>query len=214
MIPFESMQAKAVNIAIAKRIQQEAWAASAELAELFGEPDMLIGRGRRNTTLTAYAPTKSSSFIIGQASEIIQPELSNYKIQDLQKGKFTILNPYLKMLLGEKGLDTPETWDSILANRGSVQHLAGLTQHEKDVFKTFEEIAPMEIIIQAAGRQAFIDQSQSLNLWIHPKTPVNQINKLMIEAWRMGVKSLYYQIGENAAQAFARDISECVSCSA
>jgi ribonucleoside-diphosphate reductase alpha chain len=103
-------------------------------------------------------------------------------------------------------------WDSITKNGGSVQHLSFLSQHEKDVFKTFVEISPKEIIIQAAQRQKYIDQGQSINLMIHPATPIKDVNALLIEAWELGVKSLYYQISINAAQALSRSILSCTNC--
>lgn len=212
MIPFESMEAKLENVKIAKTIQDSAYKASAKLAELYGEPEILKGYGRRNTTLTAIAPTKSSSFIIGQVSEGIEPYLTNYCIKDLQKGKFTVKNRFLENVLEEKGKNTIEVWKSILENSGSVSHLAFLTEHEKDVFKTFSEIVPKEIIIQAAQRQKYVDQSQSLNLLIDPAVPIRDVNALMIDAWKLGVKSLYYQIGVNAAQQLSRSITSCKSC--
>lgn len=212
MIPFESLKAKLANSEIAKRIKQQAYAASAKLAEEYGEPEVLKGYGRRNTTLLAIAPTKSSAFILGQVSEGIEPHRANYYIKDLQKGKFTIKNTHLEKLLEEKGKNTPDVWDSILKHGGSVQHLDILTDQEKAVFKTFVEISPMEIVIQAAQRQQHIDQSQSLNLMIHPSTPVKDVNALLIEAWRLGVKSLYYQISVNAAQQLGRSILSCANC--
>lgn len=212
MISWESMEAKYKNIEVAKTIKEKAYAASAKLAQEYGEPEVLKGYGRRNTTLMAIAPTKSSAFILGQVSEGVEPCRTNYYIKDLQKGKFTIRNPYLAELLQSRGQDKPVIWDSILKHSGSVQHLDCLDQHEKDVFKTFAEISPKEIVIQAAQRQKYIDQSQSLNLMIHPSVPIKDINALLIDAWRMGVKSLYYQISVNAAQAFSRNILACASC--
>src|SRR5690606_17173300 len=114
MIPFESITAKCLNCEIAETIQKQAYAASAKLAQLLGEPEVLKGYGRRNTTLTAIAPTKSSSFIIGQASEGIEPIRANYFIKDLQKGKYSLRNPYLEKLLELKGQNTPQIWESIL----------------------------------------------------------------------------------------------------
>lgn len=212
MIPFESMEAKLLNTQIARTIKQQAYAASAKAAQEYGEPEVLKGYGRRNTTLIAIAPTKSSAFIIGQVSEGIEPERANILIKDLQKGKYTLKNKYLEALLRTKGKDTKEVWDSILKHGGSVQHLDFLDAKEKAVFKTFGEISPKEVVIQAAQRQKYIDQSQSLNLMIHPSIPTKDVNALMIEAWRMGVKSLYYQYSVNAAQAFSRNILQCTSC--
>lgn len=212
MIPFESMEAKLLNTQIAKTIKESAYSASAKLAEEYGEPEYLKGYGRRNATLLAIAPTKSSAFILGQVSEGIEPQRANHYIKDLAKGKFTIKNPYLEKLLEEKEKNTTEVWDSILKNAGSVQHLTFLSDHEKEVFKTFAEISPKETVIQASQRQPYVDQSQSLNLIIHPDTPIKDINALIIEAWKLGIKSLYYQISMNAAQKFSRSILSCTSC--
>ena len=212
MIPFESMEAKLINVQVAKCINEQAWAASVKLAEMFGEPEVLKGYGRRNTTLTAIAPTKSSAFILGQVSEGIEPHRANYYIKDLQKGKFTVKNIHLEELLESKGKNTLEVWDSILKNSGSVQHLSFLSEHEKNVFKTFIEISPKEVIIQAGQRQKYVDQSQSLNLLIDPKVPAKDVNALLIDAWSLGVKSLYYQISVNAAQQLTRSILTCQSC--
>ena len=212
MIPWESMEAKLINTQVAKNIKEKAYAASAKMAQEYGEPEVCKGYGRRNTTLMAIAPTKSSAFILGQVSEGVEPHRTNYYIKDLQKGKFTIKNIELEKLLKEKGKDTDDVWKNILMNGGSVQHLDFLSEKEKDVFKTFAEISPKEIIIQAAQRQQFIDQGQSLNLMIHPSISTKDVNTLLVEAWRMGIKSLYYQISVNAAQTFARNILECKSC--
>ncbi len=212
MIPWESMESKHKNVQIAKNIHDAAYKASGKLADFFGEPEVLKGYGRRNTTLMAIAPTKSSAFIIGQASEGIEPETTNYQIKDLQKGKHSLKNKYLEKLLEEKGLNNDEVWMSIMKSGGSVQHLSCLNDHEKAVFKTFSEISPKEIIIQAAARQKYVDQGQSLNLMIHPSIPVKDTNALIIEAWQLGIKSLYYQKSVNAAQAFSRNILNCTSC--
>jgi len=215
MIPFESVEANVTGAGIAKTIKERSYAASAELAERFGEPEVLEGHGRRNTTTMAVAPTKSSSFILGQVSPSIEPIKSNYHVQDRAKIKVTYKNPHLIQLLEEKGHNTDETWEKIALRDGSVQHLDILTPDEKDVFKTFSEISQLEIIRQAASRQKHIDQSQSLNLAIDPgSTKVKDINTLYIEAWRSGVKSLYYQNGVNAAQSFSRELLECRSCEA
>jgi ribonucleoside-diphosphate reductase alpha chain len=214
MIPFESMEAKFAAGDIAKTIKNQSYKASAKLAEMFGEPEVLKGYGRRNTTTIAIAPTKSSAFILGQVSEGIEPHRSNYYIKDLAKGKFTIKNHELESLLISKNKNDDSTWESILRKGGSVQHLDFLTDKEKDVFKTFSELSQKEIVIQASIRQKYIDQAQSLNLMIHSSVPAKDISALMIDAWKMGVKSLYYQIGVNAAQNFTRSILVCRSCEA
>jgi ribonucleoside-diphosphate reductase alpha chain len=212
MIPFESFEAKMLNVKVAKTIKEASHAASRKMAHEYGEPEVLKGYGMRHTTLTAIAPTKSSAFILGQVSEGIEPHRANYYIKDLAKGKFTVRNPYLNSLLTDKGQNTEEVWTSILQHGGSVQHLEFLTDYEKAVFKTFAELSPKEIIIQVSQRQKFIDQGQSTNLMIHPSVPIKDVNALIIEAWRLGVKSLYYQISVNAAQAFTRNILTCASC--
>lgn len=212
MIPFESMEAKFLNAEVAKNIKEKAYNASAKLAQEFGEPEVLKGYGRRNTTLLAIAPTKSSAFILGQVSEGIEPHRTNYYIKDLQKGKFTVKNFELEKLLVSKEKNNNSIWDDILRNGGSVQHLNFLSEHEKNVFKTFAEISQKEIIIQAAQRQKYIDQGQSINLMIHPSIPIKDVNQLLIEAWKMGIKGLYYQMSINAAQNFSRNILNCSSC--
>lgn len=154
----------------------------------------------------------NSSFILGQVSPSIEPLNSNYFVKDLAKGKFTYKNNYLQKLLKEKGKDDNETWKSILLKAGSVQHLDFLSSHEKDVFKTFGEISQKEIVIQAAQRQKYIDQGQSLNLMIAPSVRAKDVNELMIFAWEQNIKSLYYQRSANPAQELARSILECSTC--
>ena len=214
MIGFESMEAKFLNSTIWQTIRKKADTATEELAKLFGEPYVLEEYGRRNTTTLAIAPTTSSSFILGQVSPSIEPLNSNYFVKDLAKGKFTYRNPYLKDLLKSKNRDDDDTWKSILVKGGSVQHLDFLSEEEKDVFKTFGEISQKEIIIQAAQRQKWIDQGQSLNLMIPPNTKPKEVNELMIFAWEQGIKSLYYQRSANPAQELARSIMTCKSCEA
>lgn len=214
MIAFESFEAKGLNVQIAATIKAQATEASETLAAWFGEPELLKGYERRNVTLTATAPTTTSSFVQGQVSPSREPLKSNYFTKDLAKGKFTYRNPYLEAVLVEYEKNDRETWRSILERDGSVQHLSFLTDHEKAVFKTFSEISPLEVIQQAAAAQKHIDQSQSLNLMIDPKTPLRDVNALMFEAWELGVKSLYYQRGTNPAQEAAKNIMECSSCEA
>ena len=214
MIAFESMEAKMLNNQIWKLIRDRADAATTGLAHHLGEPPLLKGYKRRNSTTLAVAPTTSSSFILGQVSPSIEPLNSNYFVKDLAKGKFTFRNPHLKALFKEKGKHDDETWKSVLMKGGSVQHLDFLTQEEKDVFKTFGEISQKEIIIQAAGRQKYIDQGQSLNVMIPPNTKPKDVNELMIFAWEQGIKALYYQRSANPAQELARSILTCSSCEA
>lgn len=214
MIPYRSSEAKELNVEIHKNINEASWYASDLLASWFGEPEATKGYGQRNATRMAVAPTTSSSFILGAVSPSVEPENSNYYIKDLAKGKFTYKNPYLKKLLKEKGLDTPEIWKDILLNGGSVQFMTQLTDHEKSVFETFGEIPQFEVISQAAMRQPFIDQGQSLNLMIHPDASPKDVSDLLIEGWKLGIKSFYYQRSTNPAQEYARSLLACVSCEA
>jgi len=215
MIPFESFEAKLLNATIFKQIKRQSWEASKKLAQEYGEPEVLKGYGRRNTTLTAIAPTVSSATILGQASRAIEPYLDNYHIVDTAKLKYTFRNEHLQKLLKSYGADKDSVWDSILDNRGSVQHLSFLSDHERAVFKTFPEISPIEVIIQAAQRQKELDQSQSLNLFVHPNMSPKDKNALVMEAWQQGVNTLYYQFNVNAAQEFSREqMMTCKSCAA
>lgn len=214
MVSFESMFAKSLNVDIWKTIRSRADKASIELANLFGEPDMLVGYGRRNVTTLAIAPTTSSSFILGQVSPSIEPLNSNYFVKKLAKGSFTYKNPYLKKLLKDKNQDKEEIWKDILIRGGSVQHLSFLTKEEKDVFKTFGEISQKEIVIQNIQRQKYIDQAVSLNLMIPPNCPAKEVSELLIYGWENGIKTFYYQRSSNPAQELARSILTCSSCEA
>ena len=212
MIPFESMEAKMFNAKVFKQIQEQSLAASKELANIYGEPELLKGYGVRNATTMAIAPTTSSSAILGQTSPGIEPFASNYYKAGLAKGNFIRKNKYLAKLLEEKGLDTEDVWRDIMLNHGSVQHMHQLTQEEKDVFKTFKEISPLEIVTQAAQRQQYIDQAQSLNLNIPSSMPIKDVNKVIIDAWKMGVKTLYYQRSQSVSKELVINFMNCSSC--
>lgn len=213
MIPFEGLEAKQLTNKIFKHIRSEADIASKRLADIFGEPELLQGYGIRNTTVMAIAPTTSSSAILGQTSPGIEPFSSNYFKAGLSKGNFIRKNKYLKALLEEKNIDNEETWRSIMLNQGSVQHINELTEQEKMVFKTFKEISQLEIIQQAAVRQKYIDQSQSLNINIPSNLPVKDVNKLLIEAWKLGIKTLYYQRSQSVSKEMVvQNLVQCVSC--
>lgn len=213
MLPFESKDAAKLNIEVFKFIKEKSYKASEQLAKEYGEPEVLKGYGRRNATLNAIAPTTSSSFILGQVSQGIEPIWSNVYVKDIEKVKTTIKNPLLEKLLKEKGKNTKDVWNDIKIHDGSVQHLKFLTEKEKTVFKTYEEINQMDLIYQAAARQKYIDQGQSLNMMVHPDTPVKFLNQLYINAWQSGIKSLYYQHSMNAAQKFNQKLV-CQSCEA
>lgn len=213
MLPLNSQKSYDLNSEIFRVIKEKSYKASEELAEKFGEPEVLKGYGRRNSTLNAIAPTTSSAFILGQVSQGIEPIWSNVYVKDIAKIKTTIKNPFLEKLLEEKGMNTLEIWRNIRDYDGSVQHLDFLTDEEKDVFKTYSEIDQMDLIYQAANRQNHIDQGQSVNIIVHPEMPVKEINKIHVTAWKLGLKSLYYQHSMNAAQKFAQK-KDCASCEA
>lgn len=213
-IAFESLEAKMITTKIFKEMEEKAIKASQDLARIYGEPSVLKGYERRNTTLLAIAPTTSSSAILGQTSPGIEPFSSNYYKAGLAKGNFMRKNKYLKLLLQEKRMDTEETWRSIMLNHGSVQHLTELTQEEKEVFKTFKEISQYEIILQASIRQKYIDQAQSLNINIPSNLPIKEVNRLLIEAWKLGVKTLYYQRSQSVSKEFVNNLVTCTSCEA
>ena len=132
-------------------------------------------------------------------------------MKDIAKIKTTIKNPVLEKLLEEKGQNTSDVWKSIRDNDGSVQHLNVLTETEKEVFKTYSEIDQNVIVYQAANRQNHIDQGQSINIMVHPDMPIKDVNAVYINAWKLGVKSMYYQHSMNAAQKFKQK-KECASC--
>ncbi len=211
MLPFDSQKAYDLNNEVFKTLKEHSYKASKDLAQKFGEPELLKGYGRRNTTLNAIAPTTSSAFILGQVSQGIEPIWSNIYVKDIAKIKTTIKNPFLVKLLKEKGMDNPEIWKDIRDRDGSVQHLDFFSENEKEVFKTYSEIDQLVIIYQAANRQNYIDQGQSLNIIIHPDTSTKDVNKIHVTAWKLGLKSLYYQHSMNAAQKFKQK-KECESC--
>ena len=214
MLPFESIEANQLNARIFSLMKDRAYRASEELAERFGEPEVLKGYGRRNSTLLAIAPTTSSSFILGQVSKSIEPFMSNYFVVDTAKVKKTMINPHLVELLKKKGKYSDEVIKNIRDFDGSVQHLDFLTEREKEVFKTFGELNQYNILEQASTRQLFIDQGQSLNIMVNPsQITAEQLNELHLFAWANDIKSLYYQHGTNAAQQF--NLSKlCINCEA
>lgn len=212
MIPFDSMDAMRLNGEVFRTIEDQAWEASTELAKLFEEPPLLKGFGRRNVTLTAIAPTLSSSFIFGQSSQGIEPYTANAYNEELAKVDYQIRNQNLERLLEDKKKNDEKTWKAIVRNNGSVQDLDFLTDHEKNVFRTYTETSHMAIVNQAAQRQKHIDQSQSLNFKVHPDTPLKDVNQLIITAWEKGVKSLYYHKNENAARLLGAELLSCSVC--
>lgn len=194
MVPFESVMAKVWNRTIFKHIDVQARAASKALAKERGPcPDAAdYGMMERFSNKTAIAPTASISIICGGASPGIEPNAANSFTHKTLSGSFNVRNPHLKALLASYGRDDEETWTSITVNEGSVQHLDCLTQDEKDVFKTAFELDQRWVIDHAADRAPFIDQSQSVNLFLPANVHKRDLHQLHFQAWKKGVKSLYY----------------------
>lgn len=206
MLAFGSWEAKALNRRIFAHIMQESEMASRKLAERKGEPDvcMRAGEKKRNAALRAVAPTTSSSFILGQVSPSVEPLPANYYVKNLAKGKFAWRNPVLQRVLEERGLDREEVWEQILMDGGSVRRVNGLSEDVKDVFRTFQEIDPFDVLEQARDRQAFLDQGQSLNLMVDSRISPADLHQLTVQAWRMGLPTLYYLRGVSPVQELAR----------
>ena len=214
-IAFESMEAKFENTKIFKTIKEQAYKASEKMAIEYGKPELLKEDKykRRHTTLLAVAPNTSSSFIMNQQSQSIEPRIDNFYVKDVAKTRIPVKNKYLEKLLESKNKNTSDVWQSILKRSGSVQHLDFLSVQEKNVFKTFSEISQLEVLIQASSRQKYICQSQSLNLMVPEGISPEEVSYLIIKAWKLGVKTLYYQLNISASQEFTRkSILECDSC--
>jgi ribonucleoside-diphosphate reductase alpha chain len=190
-LPFSSPGARKLNIETHRWIREQSEVASRELAAKFGEPEWCVGSGMRHTHLLAVAPTRTNSVISGAFSQGIEPIDSNYFVAKQAKGTYVRKNPVLEKLLCERGVG-PSIWDDILAAKGSIQDLDFFTENEKEIFKTAREIDQFELIKQAADRQEFICQGQSLNLFVDPESDAAYIMRLHLSAWRMGLKSLYY----------------------
>ena len=220
-IPWESAVAVAANRRIFEHIKQEAEAASRKLAQERGEPELLKGTGRRNAHLLAIAPNANSGIILG-TSPSIEPYKSNAYVQRTRAGTHLIKNPHLQALLAEKELDTEAIWQSIILNKGSVQHLEELTDYEKDVFKTAIELDQRWVVEHAATRQPYICQGQSVNLFFPADAHKAYVLKCHLDAWEKGLKGLYYYRTEAARQAEAvgtkverkalKDFEACLSC--
>ena len=211
MIAFDSFDAKMMNTTVWRTMRTRADQATAYLAEQLGEPELLVGYKRRNVTTLAVAPTTSSGKILG-TSPSIEIWNGNYFVEKTAKGSFTQKNKHLAVILESLGMNTDEVWMSILNHGGSVQHLE-LDENTKNVFKTFGEVSQKEIVIQAAQRQKYIDQGQSLNLMIHPATPPKEVSQLLIFGWENGIKTFYYHRGTNPAQELYRNLLNCAACS-
>lgn len=210
LVPFGSFQAMMLNSQIFKFIQDNCVKASKALAISHGEPEWCKGTGMRNSHLTAVAPTKSNSIICGDISAGIEPLTANAYLDVAAKGTFVRKNKTLVPILEKHGLNNEETWKSIEKNLGSVQHL-DLPANIKEVFLTAYEINQMDIIRQVAQRTPFICQSQSVNLFFSSSYNAAEFAKVHIEAWKLGVKTLYYC--KSIAERVETD-TECKACEA
>ena len=213
-LPFNSIASTAWTHTIFSQIKTQAEAASRKLAQEYGEPLWCKGTGMRNTHLLAIAPTVSNSRI-NSCSAGIEPHPANVYTFNGAKGTFIIKNKELEALLEKKGQNTSKVWDQILADNGSVQNLPSnvLTEDEKEIFLTFSEINQLELVRQAAIRQRYIDQTQSLNLSFDPTDSPKWMNQVHMEAWKLGVKTLYYLRTDSVIKGdLGSRLSECVAC--
>jgi len=222
-LPFEGLLSQYETRRIFSQIKIESERASMALADAYGEPLWCTGTGMRNTHLRAIAPTVSNSKLSGNVSPGIEPWAANIFTEQSAKGTFIRKNPTLESVLEDNGLNTKEIWDKILADGGSIQDIKQLDNvlmgdHDlpvKDVFKTFKEINQLELVGQAAIRQQYIDQSMSLNLAFPSEATPKWINKVHLDAWKKGIKTLYYMRtesvlrGDIAQQAMSEDCAAC-----
>jgi len=222
-LPFEGLLAQYETRRIFSQIKIESERASMALAETFGEPLWCVGTGFRNTHLRAIAPTVSNSKLSGNISPGIEPWAANIFTDQSAKGTFIRKNPTLVEELKKNNLNTEKIWSQILKDSGSVQGIKALDkitvgEHKipmKEVYKTFKEINQLELVNQAGIRQQYIDQSVSLNLAFPSQAEPKWINKIHLEAWKKGIKTLYYMRTESVLRG---DIAEnamneqCLSC--
>lgn len=218
MLAFDSFESMMLNSQIFRQVRDQAQAASRKLAQEYGEPEWCVGTNMRNSHLTAIAPTASNSIISGNVSAGIEPIAANAYTKKTAKGNFVQQNPLLRNLLQDKGKDTEAVWKSILENNGSVQQLDFLTDQEKEVFLTAREINQFAIVKQAGQRQKFIDQGQSVNLFFPQNASPKYIHQVHMEAWKQGLKSLYYFRSESvlkgdlSSRDYERKMEECKAC--
>ena len=213
-LPFNSIASTAWTHTIFSDIRNKAEAASRQLAVEYGEPLWCKGTGMRNSHVLAIAPTVSNSRISG-CSAGIEPQPANVYTFNGAKGTFIVKNPELEQLLKDKGEDNSKVWDQILADDGSVVNLPSsiLNEEEKEIFLTFAEINQLGLVQQAAIRQRYIDQTQSLNLAFAPTDSPRWINQVHMEAWKLGIKTLYYLRTDSVIKGdLGSRTADCVSC--
>jgi len=220
-IPFESALAKSKNLQMFKHIKDQAVQESKRLAIKKGEAPDMAGTGMRNAHLLAIAPNASSSIICGTTSPSIEPYRANAYVQKTMSGSFLVKNKHLEKLLESKGMNDEKTWKKILANRGSVLELKGLSDYEKDTFKTAIEINQQWVIEHAADRQEFICQGQSVNVFVPADVHIRELHDIHMLAWKRKLKTLYYcrseaiKRAELVSQKIERTIipdGECLAC--
>ena len=213
-LPFEGLLSQYETRKIFSQIKIESERASMALADAYGEPLWCVGTGMRNTHLRAIAPTVSNSKLSGNVSPGIEPWAANIFTEQSAKGTFIRKNPTLETLLESKKINTKEIWEKILADGGSVQDLKELDNDTKEVFKTFKELNQLELVRQAGIRQQYIDQSVSLNLAFPSEATPKWINKVHMDAWRKGVKTLYYMRTESVLRGDIANtaMDDCVAC--
>ena len=214
-LPFNSIASTAHTHNIFSDIRSKAEKASRDLATEYGEPLWCKGTGMRNTHLLAIAPTVSNSVITGGISAGIEPLPANIYTFNGAKGTFIRKNKVLQNLLIEKKEDKDNWWDQMLIDGGSVQNLPDniLSPEDKELFLTFSEINQLELVRQSAIRQRYLDQTQSLNLSFDPEDSPKWINQVHIEAWKLGVKTLYYLRTDSVIKGdLGSRMAECISC--
>ena len=222
-LPFEGLLSQYETRRIFSQIKIESERASMALAETYGEPLWCVGTGLRNTHLRAIAPTVSNSKLSGNVSPGIEPWAANVFTDQSAKGTFIRKNPTLVEVLEKNNLNTKKIWDQILEDGGSIQGIKQLDkitcgEHDipiKEVFKTFKEINQLELVNQAGIRQQYIDQAVSLNLAFPAQADPKFINKVHLEAWKKGIKTLYYMRTESVLRgdiAKAAMDENCLSC--
>lgn len=198
-VPFES----ALGLSLCNRIHKQIWDqindANKRLAKERGEAPYAEGEGVRLSHTTAIAPNATSSIIVGNTSPSVEPFRANAYRQDTLSGSMMNKNKYLEKVLEEIGKNTPEVWSSIIANKGSVQHLDFLTEYQKEVFKTAPEIDQRWIIEYAAARLPYIDQAQSTNIFMRADAHVTFVHQIHYDAWKKGLPTLYYYRTEKIA---------------
>jgi ribonucleoside-diphosphate reductase alpha chain len=205
-LAWESPMATGANIKMFKHIREGLDAANLKLGQERGEAPDCVGTGRRFAHVMAVAPNASSSILMGNTSPSVEPFRANAYRQDTLSGSFLNKNKHLDKIIKEKcdadsKLDYNEIWSSIISNDGSVQHLDFLDEWTKDVYKTSMEIDQRWIVDHAANRQSFIDQAQSINLFFRPDTNVKYLHAVHFQAWKQGLKTLYYCRSEKLAKA-------------